>query len=281
MVSSPIVSVVVPVRDGAAVIDDCLKAITSQRGAPAYEVIVVDNGSTDTTADIVRHRHPDVRLVCEQQPGSYAARNAGIAAATGVILAFTDADCTPEPGWLAAACAALDAGADLVAGGIAMHRSARPTVAERYDRAVYLRQEDLVRNHGWAVTANLVVRRSVFDAVGFFDPTLPSGGDRDLCLRAGAAGFGLVYAPDAAVGHRPRTRVREIWQVNRRIGSGMRRRRPEHARGGWWRSTELRQPLDWVVQCVAEDGPRLRRRQLVGVHAAAMAGRWVGLLTGR
>jgi glycosyltransferase involved in cell wall biosynthesis len=281
MATSAVVSVVVPVRDGAAVIGDCLTAIASQRGAPAYEVVVVDNGSTDATADIVRQRHPDVRLVCEQWPGSYAARNAGIRAAAGEIVAFTDADCTPQPGWLAAACAAIDAGADLVGGGIAMHRSARPTVAERYDRAVYLRQQDLVRHHGWAVTANLVVRRSVFDALGLFDPTLPSGGDRDLCLRAGTAGFRLVYAPEAVVGHRPRTRVREIWRVNRRIGTGMRRSHPEHDRRGYWRSAELRQPLEWVVQCVAEDGPPLRRRQLAGVHTIAMAGRWIGLLTGR
>ena len=281
MATSPVVSVVVPVRDGAAVIDECLQAIASQRGAPDFEVVVVDNGSTDATADIVRRRHPDMRLVCEPQPGSYAARNAGILAAAGAILAFTDADCTPQPGWLAAACAAIEAGADLVGGGIAMHRSTRPTIAERYDRAVYLRQEDLVRQHGWAVTANLVVRRSVFDALGLFDPALPSGGDRELCLRAGAAGFGLVYAPGAVVGHRPRTRMREIWRVNRRIGSGMRRRRPEHGRGNWWRDPELRQPLEWVVQCVAEDGPPLRRRRLAGVHAVAMAGRWIGLLTGR
>src|SRR3954447_16461315 len=280
MAALPAVSVVVPVRDGARVIGECLDALTAQRGAPPYEVLVVDNGSTDSTAATVLAHPSAPTLLSESRPGSYAARNAGISAAVGSILAFTDADCTPTPTWLAEAVEALDS-AELAAGRIAMHRSARPTVAERYDRAVYLRQEDLVRNHGWAVTANLVVRRSVFDAVGVFDPTLPSGGDRDLCLRAGAAGLRLVYAPDAVVGHRPRTRVREIWQVNRRIGSGMRRRRPEHARAPWWRSAELRQPLDWVVQCVAADGPRLRRRQLVGVHAAAMAGRWIGLLTGR
>jgi GT2 family glycosyltransferase len=151
---------------------------------------------------------------------------------------------------------------------------------ERYDRAVYLRQEDLVLHHGWAVTANLVVRRSVFDAVGCFDATLPSGGDREFCLRAAAAGHRVSYVPEATVGHRPRTRMREIWRVNRRIGSGFRRSlaMPPHT---WWRSQELRQPLEWVMQCVAADGPPLRRRQVVVVHAVAMAGRWIGLVTGR
>jgi glycosyltransferase involved in cell wall biosynthesis len=280
MATAPAVSVVVPVRNGAADIGDCLDAIAAQHAAPAFEVVVVDNGSVDGTPDIVRRDHPDARLVLEHRPGSYAARNAGIAAAAGHILAFTDADCTPDPGWLAAACAAIDAGADLVGGRVAMHRSAQPTVVERYDRAVYLRQEDLVLQHGWAVTANLVVRRSVFDAVGYFDPTLPSGGDREFCLRAAAAGHRVGYAPEAVVGHRPRTQMREIWRVNRRIGSGLRRSLPMPA-SRRWRSDELRQPLEWVMQCVAADGPQLRRRQVAVVHVVAMTGRWMGLLTGR
>jgi glycosyltransferase involved in cell wall biosynthesis len=275
----PVVSVVVPVRNGRATIADCLDALASQRDSPAYEVVVVDNGSVDATAEVVR-RHPvQAVLVSEPRPGSYAARNAGVAVAGGRVLAFTDADCTPEPGWLAAACGVLDAGADLAGGGIAMDASPNPTLVERYDRAVYLRQEDLVTQHGWAVTANLVIRRSVFDVVGTFDPSLPSGGDRDFCLRAAAAGCRLVYAPEAVVRHRPRTRLREIWKVNRRIGGGL-RRRPSSDRPRPWRDPELRQPLEWVMQCVAADGPPLRRRQLAGVHAVAMTARWVGLLIG-
>src|SRR3954447_8793701 len=218
MAALPAVSVVVPVRDGARVIGECLDALTAQRGAPPYEVLVVDNGSTDSTAATVLAHPSAPTLLSESRPGSYAARNAGISAAVGSILAFTDADCTPTPTWLAEAVEALDS-AELAAGRIAMHRSARPTVVERYDRAVYLRQEDLVRDHGWAGTANLVVPRAVLDDVGSFVPAVRSGGDREFCLRARAAGHRLVYAPDAVVGHHPRTRIQEIWGVNRRIGS--------------------------------------------------------------
>lgn len=274
-------SVIVPVRDGGAAFADCLDALASQRDAPAFEVIVVDNGSRDGTAELAGSHRLGVRLIREERPGSYAARNAGIAVAEGDVLAFTDADCTPHPGWLAAGCAALGAGADLVGGAIAMQRSAHPTVVERYDRAVYLRQEDLVRNHGWAVTANLFVRRSVIDHVGPFDATLPSGGDRDFCLRATRAGCRLRFAEDAVIGHRPRTRLREIWGVNRRIGRGMRTLTRRGELPAPWRSPDLRQPLTWVMQCIAADGPALRRRQVVGVHAVAMSARWLGLLTGR
>ena len=277
----PVVTVVVPVHNGADVLPACLSGLAAQDGAPAFEVLVVDNSSDDDTADVARRHDVGARVISEQRRGSYAARNAGIAAATGSILAFTDADCIPGPQWLAAATRAIDDGADLVAGGIAMQRSAQPGTVERYDSAVYLRQEDLVTNHGWAVTANLVVRRSVIDAVGPFDPALPSGGDREFCSRAVAAGHRLVYVQEAAVGHRPRTRLAEIWHVNRRIGSGFHRVMPAARRRPLWQVPELWQPLDWVVRCVAADGPPLRRRRLIGVHALAMTGRWVGLVTGR
>ncbi len=274
------VTVVVPVRNAAATVGRCLDALAAQVGHGDTDVVIVDNGSTDATRDVVRAHRGDVRLVIEPTVGSYAARNAGVAAARGDLIAFTDADCVPDPGWVAAGARAAE-GADLVAGGIRMTRSPHPGVAERYDRAVYLRQQDLVANAGWAVTANLFVRRAVFDAVGGFDPALPSSGDREFCHRATAAGFGLVYAPHAVVGHDPRTRIREIWHVNRRIGRGMALLATRESGRRPWRSPELRQPLSWVVQCVAEDGTPLRRRQLAGVHAVAMAGRWVGLLTAR
>lgn len=278
--ATPVVTVVVPVRNGADSITACLDGLAAQAQAPAFDVVVVDNDSDDDTTEVARRHAVGARVVREQRRGSYAARNAGIAAANGSVLAFTDADCVPEPGWLAAAAAAVDRGTDLAAGRIVMQHSSRPGTVERYDSAVYLRQEDLVRHHGWAVTANLVVRRSVIDAVGPFDPSLPSGGDREFCKRAVGAGHRLDYVADAIVRHRPRTRLREIWRVNRRIGSGFHRLVPTARHRPLWQVPELWQPLEWVVQCVAADGAPVRRRRLAPVHTVAMAGRWVGLLTG-
>jgi glycosyltransferase involved in cell wall biosynthesis len=281
--TTPEVSVIVPVRNGAATLGRCLDALSAQRDAPSFEVIVVDNGSTDDTVAIAR-AHPVVtKVVSEPKPGSYAARNAGLATAQAPVLAFTDADCTPAPGWLAAALAAFAAtGADLIGGGIRAQVSAEPTMWERYDRAVYLRQQDLVENAGWAVTANLFVQRPVFDAVRGFDASLMSGGDRELCLRAKQAGFRIAYAPDALITHEPRTTAREIWRVNRRVGAGF---AALHARGElppWWRMREHWMRLDWVIVLMSNDGtPRLRRRQVLPVHGLAMAGRLYGRLRGR
>jgi GT2 family glycosyltransferase len=278
----PSVSVVIPVKNGAAALPTCLSAVAAQRDVSDVEVIVVDNGSGDDTVGVAQ-AHPVVsRVVSEERPGSYAARNAGLAVARASVLAFTDADCTPEPTWLAAALTALDAtGVDLVGGGISMRASTHPSLWERYDRAVYLRQKDVVTKSGWAVTANLVVRRAVFDAVGDFDATLLSGGDREFCLRAGRAGFRIVYAPDAVVGHEPRKSAREIWQLNRRIGAGF---AVLHKRGEvppWWRMREHWMKLDWVIHLISLDGgPRPRRRQVLPVHGLAMAGRLYGRLRG-
>jgi glycosyltransferase involved in cell wall biosynthesis len=279
--ADPDVSVVVPVRNGATSIGRLLDALAQQEPV-RFEVIVVDNGSTDGTGDVAR-RHPlEVRVVEESRPGSYAARNAGLAVARAPVLAFTDADCTPEPSWLRAGLAVLDeGGADLAGGAVQAVPSTNATVWERYDRAVYLRQRDLVEHHEWAVTANLFVRRAVTDVIGGFDASLPSSGDREFCLRAGRAGFRIVYAPDAVVGHQPRTSMRETWTLNRRVGAGMGMLSARGELPPWWRMREHWMKLDWVIVLISRDGLPLRRRHVLPVHAVAMTARLYGRLRRR
>lgn len=278
-VSVPEVSVIVPARDAAASLGACLDALAAC-GGPVAEVIVVDNGSRDTTASLAR-AHPVVDcVVTEPRTGSYAARNAGLAAARGSVLAFTDADCTPHPGWLTAGLAALRAGADVVGGAVVPQRSPQPSVWERYDAALYLRQSEYVAAQGFAATANLFARAAVFAAVSGFDARLRSSGDVEWCTRARAAGFRLAYAPDAVVGHRPRTTLAETWVLHRRLGAGWAALARRGQRPSMWRDPALRLPLGAVVDAVAADGPALRRRQLAPVHAVALAARWAGRLTG-
>ena len=269
----------VPVRDGSEVLAACLDALGAQEGV-RREVVVVDNGSQDGTADLARG-HPAVSAVVhEPQPGSYAARNAGIAVASAEVLAFTDADCVPDPGWLAAGLAAVAAGADLVGGEVVSLPSDRPTTWERYDRATYLRQSRHVAAESFAATANLFVRRAVIEAVGPFDAGLRSSGDLELCRRAVAAGFTIVHAGDAVVRHRPRTTLRATWALHRRLGAGWRDLARRGERPPAWRDPALRIRLGTVVDEVAADGPPLRRRHLAPVHAVAMLARWTGRLVG-
>lgn len=273
----PVVSVVVPVLDDASGLAACLDALAAQVGAPDHEVVVVDNGSVDDSVAVARTHRLQPVVVLEPRRGSYASRNAGITASTGDRLAFTDADCLPSPTWLAAgsACTAAAFG-----GAVRMTQSAEPTVWERYDRALYLRQEQLVAQ-GFAATANLWVDRAVLSAVGLFDPALHSSGDLEWGRRAASLGCAVAYAPDVVVGHAPRTTRARTWQLHRRLGAGW---AALAARGAWpppWRDPGLLLPLGMIVDAVAADGPALRRRQLAPIHAVAVAARVTGRLTGR
>jgi glycosyltransferase involved in cell wall biosynthesis len=208
MLELPRVSVIVPVRDGAAVIRTLLDALASlDYPDDAYECIVVDNGSRDDTRQIVA-ACPGVTLVEERAvQSSYAARNRGVAHATGTILAFTDADCVPDRGWLRALVgpfARADVGG--VAGGVEAYSVW--TAAERYQARRAIRAERAFSHPvmPFAQTANAAYPRRLFDAVGGFDATIPFGGDLDFSWRLQrATGLRLVYEPTALVRHRHRT----------------------------------------------------------------------------
>lgn len=215
----PFVSVIVPVYNDAARIHTCIAALLAQTyPRDRYDVLVVDNGSTDTTRAVVE-RAAVTLLVEDGVKGSYAARNKGLAHAHGEIIAFTDSDCTPSPTWIAEGVRALEShGADLAGGNVRFVTSQRPSGAEIQDTIANLRVERYIRDEGAAVTANLFVRAAVFDAIGRF-PVVLSGGDKMLTQRATQAGFRLVYAPAAEVAH-PTRRLGALLKKQFRVGKG-------------------------------------------------------------
>ncbi len=192
------ISVIVPAHDAEATLARTLAALHAQDLDEPFETIVVDDGSSDGTAAIAA-AEPGVRVVNHPAPlGPGPARNSGVEAATGTLLAFTDADCVPEPGWLRAGVAAL-AEADLVQGAV----RADPTVTPApFDRTVWV-----VAEVGLYETANLFVRRASFEAVGGFEDWLgarigkPLAEDLWLGWRLRRAGARIRFAEEALVHH--------------------------------------------------------------------------------
>lgn len=214
------VSVVIAVKNGAPTLPRCLARLAEQL-LPPDEVIVVDNGSRDGSGDLARAfaaraRHLRLRVVEEDRTGATFARNRGVAAASGDVVAFTDADCEPAADWLDRLTSAFRPGIGAVAGRI---KPAPPkTVVEAFAALYTLRTGEepfdstrftLLR--GGFATANLAVRREVFTAIGGFDEGIRIyGEDYDLCARIYQQGLAIRYEPLAAVFHHHRTTLRGL-----------------------------------------------------------------------
>jgi len=219
----PVISVIVPVWNDETRIGPCIEALRNQSlRSDLFELIVVDNASTDSTASIAA-RYPDVVLLHEPRPGSYAARNAGLARARGEYVAFTDSDCTPKSDWLEHGLRAVRGRADVgvVAGQVVFCEPQGPydRACLNYERHLSMRQEENVRN-GLAITANWFSRKSLLLENGGFDAALRSGGDHALSRRISKTGLRTVYLPTAVVVHPPRTQIAEIAAKARRVVGG-------------------------------------------------------------
>jgi glycosyltransferase involved in cell wall biosynthesis len=210
----PAVSVIVPARDAAPTLDRTLRTLGAQRIGEPFEVILIDDGSHDETVSIARRHAPLVKIIQNEVGlGPGAARNVGVAVARAAVLAFTDADCFPAPDWLSHALEAIET-ADLVQGRVEPDPD---TPRTPFDRSLSVN-----RDRSLYQTANLVVRREVFDAVGGFrDWSLeqpgrrrwsvdhrrsratrtPIGEDTLFAWAARRLGFRSAYAPDALVHH--------------------------------------------------------------------------------
>lgn len=198
----PSVSIIIPVLNAERDIRTALESLMAlDYPRELIEIIVVDNGSTDRTREVVRD-FPVALMVEDSAKNAYTARNAAIRRAKGEIIAFTDGDCIIDPHWLKASIGALETRhADLVGGNITFTFPEGMTAACVVDSMINLRNDTRIPSRQCAVTANLVVRASLFQSVGLFPDVWPVAGDIIWTTRASAAGRGIVYAPDAIVHH--------------------------------------------------------------------------------
>ena len=270
----PRVSIIVPAYNAADTLPTLFDRIAAQSlAADDVELIVVDDCSTDDTVGVVE-RSGLARLVRSgRRSGSFGARNLGAAVARGEYLAFTDADCVPASQWLERALAPFeDPGLDLVAGGIRIPLGPRPSTAALIDSARCLDQERYVRE-GFGATANLVVRRELFDRVGGFNGIIISGGDTEFGHRALASGASLRYVAEAWIAHDPRATARDLARKAYRLGYGAAQQRfhadgPLRERPLYWTHPGSWLPKGGVpgMQRITAGGYRVSRVQHVRMH---------------
>jgi hypothetical protein len=263
--TAPAVSVVLPVRNRRALLRQALDALDAQTYRD-FEVIVVDDGSTDGSAEEAQadaDAGRAVRVLAGDGGGAVRARMVGVEASSAPYLAFTDSDCVPAPGWLAAGVAALEEGAEVVQG------LTRPTRQPRaMERTVWSDFDD-----GLFATCNVFYRRSAYDAAGGFEST---AGER-LGFRQGSFLKGMGFGEDTLLGWRVRRTGRAAFVPDAVVGHEVFPVDPVETLRRAWTTGAFPALMREVPELEQLMGPQLakRRRDRIPLYVAAG-----GLLTG-
>jgi prepilin-type N-terminal cleavage/methylation domain-containing protein/prepilin-type processing-associated H-X9-DG protein len=205
---TPKVSVVVCTYNGGATLQQCIQSLL-RLDYPAYEVIVVDDGSTDNTAEILG-QFPGIRVIRQANRGLSAARNAGLFAATASIVAYTDSDCFADADWLTMLVHQLGETDAAAVGGPNLTPDdgwLSSCVAASPGQPTHVLENDQVAEH--IPGCNMAFRREALLAVNGFDVQYQRAGDDvDICWRLQQAGYWITFAPGAFVWHHRRQTVR-------------------------------------------------------------------------
>ncbi|MFN8176563.1 MAG: glycosyltransferase [bacterium] len=231
--TAPAASVVVAAYQAERTLPALLDALRRQDARPPFEVLVVDDGSTDATRRLAEAA--GVRVIVQPNAGPAAARNAGWRAALAPVVLFTDSDCVPHADWVRTLAAGLDGDHEVAAGtyGIANPGS---WLAETVHAEIVWRHARLGRTIDFAGSYNLAATRRALEQVGGFDEryAAPSGEDNDLSYRLRDAGFRIRFVPAAVVDHHHPTSLARYLREQARHGEWrvvLYARHPRRSRG--------------------------------------------------
>ncbi|MFP4458545.1 MAG: glycosyltransferase [Candidatus Zixiibacteriota bacterium] len=217
----PTISVIIPAYNAADEIEILIDSLRSQSyDHDKIEIYIVDNNSQDKTREIIE-KYEGINLILQDKiQSSYASRNEAIDISKGDILAFTDSDCVLTEDWLKEAISCFDrTSADIIGGNIEFTFSDKMGIYEKYDSIYHMNQRATVAR-GRSVTANIFVKRHVFEKAGKFRNDLISGGDSEWCERALKAGFKMEFCENALLFHPARIGYHANVKKEKRIGKG-------------------------------------------------------------
>lgn len=198
--NAPEFSVIIPHFNQPDGLRKCLASLMAQTVDQAcLEIIVADNNS-DCDMSALMRAYPTVQFLSVKERGAALARNAGIYAARGKILAFIDADCVADPRWLECGGDALSA-CDLSGGEVVVtvENEQAPSAVESFERVFAFRQRIYINRKQFSVTANLLATREAAIAIGPFKNGVSE--DVDWCRRAAALGFRLAFNDTSIISH--------------------------------------------------------------------------------
>jgi GT2 family glycosyltransferase len=197
------ISIIIPTFNGASRIGNCLDALLKQMPGRDVDILVVNDGSTDDTAEVVRG-YPEVRLINQRNAGPAAARNRGALEARGTLLLFTDDDCVPTPDWLDAMLKPFDD--PEVVGAKGIYRTRQKRLAARFVQIEYEDRYRLMAHLDcidFIDTYSAAFRRDRFLEMAGYDISFPvaCSEDIELSYRMSAQGWKMKFAPAAIVYH--------------------------------------------------------------------------------
>jgi len=196
------ISIVVPALNSEKTMENCIRSLLNQKYLKnKYEIIIIDNNSTDNTLNIIKKFGKKIRFYREQKKGAYYARNTGVKHAMGDIIAFTDSDCIVDRNWLFYISEAFkDNSIKLVGGDIKAIK--KSSVLLRYCDMFSHSQEAFSKSKiPFFASGNMAVRTRDFRDVGMFNSYLKSGGDLEFCSRLIKDSSEIFYEPKVIVKH--------------------------------------------------------------------------------
>lgn len=223
----PFVSIILPVFNDPEGLADTLNSLLQQDYQPGrWEIIVVDNNSTDNTPVVAQSydkNYDNIHYLIEKNvQSSYAARNRGIEQSSGTLLAFIDSDMTVERGWLQRGVTHIVEGHGHYIGcPVEIYpKNGSPNIVELFNIRTGFPIQKYINKFGFAGAGNIFINREIIDTVGSFDERLISGGDKEFGNRVKDYGFIQFYDKENIMKHPARVSMRSLCKKTFRKGKG-------------------------------------------------------------